>query len=438
MGILHGRKQTHEVFGVSNTVLSDSYVDRGALDEELQRDLARPEHIALRGASKCGKSWLRQTVLPQALTVQCRLKKTTLDIYRDALSQLEIKLEVESTAGMTWKGHVETQGDLGIKLLARLGVRTAIDAEKAGETTTQVVGHDITDLRFIADVLKESGRRLVIEDFHYLSVDERRAFAFDLKALWDYGVFVVIVGVWSEQNMLLFLNPDLAGRVREVPIVWSASDLRLIFEHGGRALNLRFSDELQALAISDCFENAGILQRLILGTLDELGISEAPKHEVQVNDFAALETASMAYADELNALYQQFARRVSGGIRTRVNSTGIYAHAMAAIMAEPDDALIRGMSIDRIFAIASAREPRIQKGNLHTVLDKIERLQVDDEGRGLVLAYNEANREVSVVDRQLLLYRKYSTVTWPWEDLIAEHTTDTDFNADQTVLPLNV
>jgi hypothetical protein len=275
-------------------------------------------------------------------------------------------------------------------------------------------------------------------DFHYLSVDERRAFAFDLKALWDYGVFVVIVGVWSEQNMLLFLNPDLAGRVREVPIVWSASDLRLIFEHGGRALNLRFSDELQALAISDCFENAGILQRLILGTLDELGISEAPKHEVQVNDFAALETASMAYADELNALYQQFARRVSGGIRTRVNSTGIYAHAMAAIMAEPDDALIRGMSIDRIFAIASAREPRIQKGNLHTVLDKIERLQVDDEGRGLVLAYNEANREVSVVDRQLLLYRKYSTVTWPWEDLIAEHTTDTDFDADQTVLPLDV
>jgi hypothetical protein len=43
------------------------------------------------------------------------------------------------------------------------------------------------------------------------------------------------------------------------------------------------------------------------------------------------------------------------------------------------------------------------------VLEKIEHLQVDDEGRGLVLAYNEANREVSVVDRQLLLYRKYST-----------------------------
>lgn len=431
------RRHTHEVFGVSNVVLPDSYVDRGALDEELQRYLGRPEHIALRGASKCGKSWLRQTVLPEGLIVQCRLNKTTLDIYRDALSQLAIRLEVESTLGRTWKGRVETQGDLGVKLLAKLGVRAAIEAERNRGTKTQKVGHDITDLRFIAGVLKESGRRLVVEDFHYLSVEERRAFAFDLKALWDYGVFVVVVGVWSEQNMLLFLNPDLSGRVREAPIVWTAPDLRLIFESGGRALNLGFSDDLQKRAIADCFENAGILQKLILNTLDELKIDEAPKHETVVDSLDALEAASMSYAEDLNALYQQFARRVSGGIRTRENSTGIYAHAMAAIMAETDDALIRGVSIDRIFAVASEREPRVQKGNLHTVLEKVERLQVDSDGRGLVLAYNEANREVSVVDRQLLLYRKYSTVTWPWEELITQSSADASFQADNDALTAN-
>lgn len=428
------RKRTHEVFGISNVVLPDSYVDRGALDEELARFSRRPEHVALRGASKCGKSWLRQTVLPKGLIVQCRLNKTTLDIYRDALSQLEIRLEVVSTSGRTWKGRVEAQGDVGVKILAKLGVRAAIEGKRERGTTTEKVGHDITDLRFIADVLKESGRRLVIEDFHYLSVEERRAFAFDLKAMWDFGVFVVIVGVWSEQNMLLFLNPDLSGRVREVPIVWTAPDLRQIFELGGGALNLQFSDELQRQAIADCFENAGILQKLILSTLDELRIEDAPEHETLVDRMSALEAASMAYAEDLNALYQQFARRVSGGIRTRENSTGIYAHAMAAIMAEPDDALIRGISIDRIFSVASAREPRVQKGNLHTVLEKVERLQVDDDGRGLVLAYNEANREVSVVDRQLLLYRKYSTVTWPWEELIAQSNADTNFQPDNDAI----
>ena len=64
---------------------------------------------------------------------------------------------------------MEIQGDLGIKLLARLGVHAALEAEKARDKKTQIVGHDITDLRFIAELLKESGKRLVIEDFHYLS-----------------------------------------------------------------------------------------------------------------------------------------------------------------------------------------------------------------------------------------------------------------------------
>lgn len=103
---------------------------------------------------------------------------------------------------------------------------------------------------------------------------------------------------------------------------------------------------------------------------------------------------------------------------------------MAAILEEPDAELIRGMSSDRIYEVACARENRIQKGNLHTVLEKFEGLQVDADGRGLVLAYNEADREISVVDRQLLLYRQYLTVKWPWEELIAEATADSAFAGD--------
>ncbi len=54
-----------------------------------------------------------------------------------------------------------------------------------------------------------------------MSVEERRHFAFDLKALWDYGVFITIIGVWSQNNMLIHLNPDLSGRIEEVSIYWS-------------------------------------------------------------------------------------------------------------------------------------------------------------------------------------------------------------------------
>lgn len=413
-------KKTSEVFGISNAILTDSYIDRGGLDEEISRLLTRPTHIALRGESKCGKSWLRQRTLPDAITIQCRLGKGTIDIYRDALSQLDVRLEVEKTNQRSIKGRVEAQGDIGVKLLAKLGIKAEAGTDVAESTKMQRVGHDIFDLSFVAELIKASGRRLVIEDFHYLAVSERTNFAFDLKALWDYGLFVVIIGVWSENNMLLYLNPDLSGRVHETSIAWTEDELKRVLRQGGDTLRIKFSQHFEGVAAHDCFGNVGILQTLALKTLDHLKIYEQQPSLYNIDNVDALESTAMDYAEQLNPLYQQFAKRVSAGIRNRKDSTGIYGHAVAVVLAANDDELIKGLPMDRIFEKANAREKRIQKGNLKTILEKFESLQVDKDGRGLVLAYNEANCEITIVDRQLLLYRRYSTVKWPWEDLIAE------------------
>jgi hypothetical protein len=420
-----GKKRTSEVFGISHTVLPDSYVDRGALDHQLKTLLGRPVHVALRGESKCGKSWLRQQTISNAITVQCRLDRGVHDLYIDALSQLGIKLVLEDTKSGKITGHVKGEASIGEGLIAKVLGATAtgkagIEGEHGSQTRTEPIGQDVSDLRFVADLLRVSGRRLVVEDFHYLSVAERQKFSFDLKALWDYGVFVVIIGVWSQNNMLIFLNPDLTGRIEEVAIYWSGDDLRRVLKKGGDALNLEFSEQFSAACVNDCYGNVGILQALTLKTLDALEILETAQNKTVVNRLDALQTAALQYADQLNSLYQQFAKRVSGGIRTRQDSTGIYAYAMAVILEAPDELALRSLSLDYIFQKAYAREPRIQKGNLRVVLEKFEQLQVDSEGRGLVIAYNEAEGEISVVDRQLLLYRKYCTVKWPWEELIAE------------------
>ena len=84
--------KVREVFGVNNEILSASYVDRGSLDEQLSALIeAGQSHISLRGASKCGKSWLRRKVLSNPIVVQCRLHKSGTDLYSDALSQLSIE-----------------------------------------------------------------------------------------------------------------------------------------------------------------------------------------------------------------------------------------------------------------------------------------------------------------------------------------------------------
>ena len=52
--------KTSDVFGISPQIREVSYIDRGSLDAEIERYLERDTHLALRGESKCGKSWEQQ------------------------------------------------------------------------------------------------------------------------------------------------------------------------------------------------------------------------------------------------------------------------------------------------------------------------------------------------------------------------------------------
>lgn len=416
--------KVHEVFGIQPLVREASYVDRGNLDQALAKLLERQQtHIAIRGASKSGKSWLRQRVLQDPIAVQCRFQYTTMDIYRDALARLDIKLELEQTKANKWGGRVSATGEAGLRLIAK--VQGSGELNYANESTVKekVVGKDMSDLEFIAALIRESGRTLVIEDFHYLPEAEQRKFAFDLKTLWDYRTFVVVVGVWISENMLITLNSDLSDRIEELSISWSRDELCQVLSKGCKALGLRMTPDVSALLAEISYGSVGLLQKLALRLIDdELGIvdSASPGTEIVIGQLDKVPDAAMHVAEQLNQLYQTFARRVSDGIRKRKNATGIYAHAMAAIIGADDSALSNGLSAKDIYAIAHARQPRVQLSNLRAVLAKFPELQVDSGGRGLVLAYDTQNELISVVDRQLLLYRRFATVKWPWEDIIAE------------------
>jgi hypothetical protein len=412
--------KTAQVFGIAPEVREYSYIDRGQLDATLDSLLERSTHVAIKGPSKCGKSWLRQKALNNAVTIQCRHKRPFTDIYVDALSQLGIQMELKSVSKGILKGSVKATGEGGLALLTKVSLEGGAGYDRENAVELQKVGRDVNDLRYVAQLIVKSGRRLVIEDFHYLSVEDRRAFAFDLKALWDYGLFVVIVGVWSETNLLLYLNTDLTGRVHEVSIDWNNDDLKAILEKGGNELNIKFSEPAKAQLAKLAYFNAGILQQLALFTLDEAKITEKRWFTQNVDDLSHIESASMLYADQLNPVYQQFAKNVSSGIKGRRNSTGIYAHALAVILSAPDEELMKGVHARKIFERASKRQSRIQFGNLKTILKNIESLQIDEDGRGLLIAYNDATEEVTVIDRQLLLYRRFATVKWPWEEIINE------------------
>lgn len=404
---------------MSNVVLEDSYVDRCQLDEKVRTALRRRQLVVIRGASKTGKSWLRQQALPNAIVIQCRLGKTAADLLVEALGALDIQLTVSRKTAKNFTGTVEASGSAGKALIVAVSAKLGLTYSRVAETTLQPIKQSVQNLQYIAELILASKRRLVIEDVHYLSLEERRTLAFDLKTLWDFSVYTVIVGVWKEQS-LIDLNSDLSGRVAEFSVTWGPEDLERIIDKGSEVLNLRVATPIRQALVDSAYENAGLLQVLALSTLDEAAFDHAERDPFPVENVDKFNNAAMDHAKSLNTLYQSFAKRVSAGIRRRANSTGIYAHAMAIVLEQDDRLLQAGVPLADIFAVAHQREPRILLPNLRTAMEKIEGLQIDKDGRGLVLSYDEGRQQVHVVDLQLLLYRKYATVSWPWQAIVDE------------------
>lgn len=409
-----------DVFGIRTAVSDFSYIDRGGLDAEIFKVAGRDLHIALRGESKSGKSWLRQKMFGNANVISCRLGFTTNDIYRQILANLDISLIVEKTtsggATLSFKGASE----IGWKWLAKAKGEVNAEGRVDHEVIKKTVGHDEFDFAFLSDVINASGQRVIIEDFHYLGSDVQRNLAHELKTFWDYGVYFVIVGVWHRKNYITYLNSDVAGRVHEVSVYWTNDELEASITKGAQALNIEISPKIKTRLARDSYNNVGILQSLIYSYCDLVGAHE--KQEV-IKDFSAPESvddAGMAYAEQIEAVYQLFAENVSEGIKKRKDSTQIYAYAMQTIVDAGDAELIDGFSIDDIFTRAHERQPRIQKGNLRTVLRKFREIQIDDRGKGLVLTFDDPTDSIILVDRGLLFYRKYMTAKWPFERLIEE------------------
>ena len=194
-----------------------------------------------------------------------------------------------------------------------------------------------------------------------------------------------------------------------------------VIKLGCKYLNIEIDSTIRQDLINDAFGNVGILQSLLLELVeDQADIEETQIAKICISNPEFYLAAATAYAIQLDGLYQQFAQILSAGIRRRKRSTGIYALTMQAVVSASDNQLRNGFSRTEIFNITNAIEPRIQKGNLKTVLRKLVELQQPESGHELVISYDESIDAVFVVDLQLLFYRKYHTMKWPWEELAEE------------------
>ncbi|MGA8474392.1 MAG: hypothetical protein WB681_04935 [Candidatus Cybelea sp.] len=411
-----------EVFGVSTTVPKYTYVDRLGLDGQFRYFLEADRHLVVHGGSKQGKTILRRKHLADAecIVLPCGLNDTLESLYarisRETVTTVVSSSSKATTTGGEGGANARVSMTLPFVAEASAGVGGKVQSKTTHSTEEKHLGADIS-IDTVARAIRHSHRRLVIEDFHYLAEDEQKKLAFALKALWDAKVFVIIIGIWAEQNLLTVYNNDLSGRVEEIDVRWTDEELRQVISKGENILNVTILPEIVDDIIKDANKNVGLLQRLAEGACLEAGITETRKHRRTLDDWAALNRCREAVCKTFEHRYFSFASFVSRGFKNpEKTKLKLYRQIIRACIEATEAELVDGLERQTLLTKIKRYEPAADMTNLQKALSRLDRLQTERKITPPVLSYGQITRTVVLVDRELLFYRKYTTRSWPWED----------------------
>jgi hypothetical protein len=356
------------------------------------------------------------------MLVQCQPGQTPEQLLTEALGTLNIRAEISRKKIGGYEGSLEisTSADLGIKILAKLGLATKASGKgfRHREIETVPVGKTPADLNWVAKVLGASERRLVLEDFHYISEENRRDAAYLIKALGDSAeVFVIIVGVWPNDHLLSYYNGDLEGRVEDLHLTWSTQELEQVLTLGTAQLGISFSPSVRSALVSDAYGNVGLLQRLAESLCKEEGILQSRTDAAFITVGDSLQRARAAVADSMRGRYETFADNFVLGLRRLPEGLEVYKYILQAITNATDEVLESGLHRAELLSqINSLASNTIRQADLTNALQRLEQLQLKIGIKPLILTYTRSSQRVWVVDKSFLFFRKYGEPNWPWEE----------------------
>jgi len=192
-----------------------------------------------------------------------------------------------------------------------------------------------------------------------------------------------------------------------------------VLNKGEEALRIVIVPEISLQMIADASQNVGLLQRIAERFCFLAGILETVNESIArtLGEKNVLQEARKAICKEEAARYRQFGEALSHGFKANEESElKVYRNIAKCAIEASDEELRNGLHYNVIYDRVSKVNTRIRRSDLTAALQRLNRLQQDRQVSPLVLSYNDQTRELQLVDRELLFYRKYGAPVWPWSD----------------------
>jgi Cdc6-like AAA superfamily ATPase len=232
--------KTNDVFGVRSKLI-ESYIERESVDKAFKEALTDGNEVIVYGSSKQGKTSLILNNLQeyQYVKVECSPQTQPIDIYKSILRQIGIKfIESETTEEKYEHGGKASAGfRIKIPFIGDSAATVEIsDKALSGATKRETyVEYNLELAQDVSEILKQHKvkKYLILENFHYLTLEVQETLAYDLRVFQDQGIIFIILGIWREANRLVQFNGDLLDRITEIPVEpWSVADFKKVIKKG--------------------------------------------------------------------------------------------------------------------------------------------------------------------------------------------------------------
>jgi hypothetical protein len=409
----HQIYKTNSVYGISRE-LPLNYVEREEVDQRLVDNLTKDKHIVIYGSSKQGKTSLRKHCLEtdDYIIIQCSNRWGLVDIQSAILkgAGYQITQSIERTASGANKIKASLEAGSSLFNIIKGQISGEIEEGKATKITLGGLEIDAEDVNDIIAALKEIkfNKYIVLEDFHYLSIEAQKDFAVALKAFHEASeLCFIIIGVWLEENRLIVYNGDLTGRVVAIDAdKWTDEELIKVIDEGARLLNIKFTNYFKSVLLRESYDSVYIVQEVCLAACLKEKIRETQNENFEIGNNLDISELVKTVVNQQSGRYISFITQFSEGFQdTRLE---MYKWLLFPILTTSLQELQQGLSYARIREVLQAKHPSgkdLNPGNLTQALQSVASLQVKKEIKPIILDYDQTNRRLNIVDRGFFIWR---------------------------------
>jgi len=415
------RHKTTDVFGVKSTLIK-SYIERESVDARFKAAINDGNEVIVYGSSKQGKTSLILKHLQEEdyVKVECSPQTSPIDIYKSILRQLRIRyIESETTeSGLEHGGKVSGGFKVKIPFVGDSGVNAEV-ADKAIEKSSKTetfVEYNLELAQDLSELLKDHDMKkyIVLENFHYLTLDAQESLAYDLRTFQDHHIVFIVLGIWREANRLIQFNGDLLDRVTEVPVEpWSKEDFHRVIEIGENLLNVDFSGVEERL-IADSFDSVGVVQEICKLCCLNAGIEETSEQTVSIQGKdldMSLEQKANDYGARHIRNFESFVDiRVRTSTQSGKPSLAFPYYFIRLLLTHEFEDIQKGLSratlLEEIRRIHH-RPDDVRSGDLGQFIHNLTQHQISKKIQPPFVDYDRGGKIMKIIDSSLYFFLKH-------------------------------